>query len=274
MPTIYISGPCHSQRCRLPADARVAMKYLESALRIDPNYAAAHALLSWCHEWCFARGGLVEADKLAAIRHARAALVSSTDDATALAIAGFVTTMLSKDHAAGLTATERALQQNPSCATAMYLGSSHKRVRGSPGCGDRSGRAGVAAKRLPLPCLPGPLCARRSSDLVRAVCRREPCICSTGAAAQFQPASALLRCRGCAGDVRTTVRCQVFGQRWAADGRDLPLPDVFRVDGRRTRGQACRGLSTVGLAQVGDTRRRGDRPAKRTAPSRGRCRSS
>ena len=117
---------------QMPADARVAMKYLESALRIDPNYAAAHALLSWCHEWCFARGGLGEADKLAAIRHARAALVSSTDDATALAIAGFVTTMLSKDHAAGLTATERALQQNPSCATAMYLGSLTNAFAGRP----------------------------------------------------------------------------------------------------------------------------------------------
>lgn len=117
---------------QMPADARVAMQYLESALRIDPNYAAAHALLSWCHEWCFARGGFGEADKLAAIRHARAALVSSTDDATALAIAGFVTTMLSKDHAAGLTATERALQQNPSCATAMYLGSLTNAFAGRP----------------------------------------------------------------------------------------------------------------------------------------------
>lgn len=117
---------------QMPADAHVAMQYLESALRIDPNYAAAHALLSWCHEWCFARGGFSETDKLAAIRHARAALASSTDDATALATAGFVTTMLSKDHAAGLAAIERALQQNPSCATAMYLGSLTNAFAGRP----------------------------------------------------------------------------------------------------------------------------------------------
>lgn len=117
---------------QMPADARFAMEYLESALRIDPNYAAAHALLSWCHEWCFARAGFGPADKLAAIEHARAALVSSTDDATALAVAGFVTTMLSKDHAAGLTATERALRLNPSCATAMYLGSLTNAFAGRP----------------------------------------------------------------------------------------------------------------------------------------------
>ena len=151
---------------QMPADARVAMQYLESALRIDPDYAAAHALLSWCHEWCFARGGLGEADKLAAIQHARAALVSSTDDATALAIAGFVTTMLSKDHAAGLTATERALQQNPVLRHSDVSRIAHERVRGSSDCGDRSGRAGVTAKPLRLPCLPGPLCARRGSDSV------------------------------------------------------------------------------------------------------------
>jgi adenylate cyclase len=118
---LYLHALPHTAS-QMPADARVAMPYLERALCIDPDYAAAHALLAWCHEWCFARDGFAEADKLAAIQHARAALVSSTDDATALAIAGFVVTMLSKDHGAGLTATERALQLNPSCATAMYLG--------------------------------------------------------------------------------------------------------------------------------------------------------
>ena len=129
---LYLRAVPYTAASQMPADARVAIQFLESALRIDPNYAAAHALLSWCYEWCFARGGLVETDKLAAIRHARAALVSSTDDATALAIAGFVTTMLSKDHSAGLTATERALQQNPSCATAMYLGSLTNAFAGRP----------------------------------------------------------------------------------------------------------------------------------------------
>ena len=84
------------------------------------------------HSLCVPWDGLGETDKWAAIRHARAALVGSTDDATALAIAGFVTTMLSNDHVAGLTATERALQQNPSCATAMYLGSLTNAFAGRP----------------------------------------------------------------------------------------------------------------------------------------------
>ena len=62
----------------MPEGARIAMQYLQEALQIDPGYAAAHALIAWCHEWCFARAGFDEADKQAALRHARLAAVSST----------------------------------------------------------------------------------------------------------------------------------------------------------------------------------------------------
>ena len=40
----------------MPADARIAAGFLEDALRLDPNYAAAHAFIAWCHEICFMRG--------------------------------------------------------------------------------------------------------------------------------------------------------------------------------------------------------------------------
>jgi TolB-like protein len=113
-------------------DGQAAIWYLEEALRIEPSYAAAHALAAWCYEWCYSRGGFQEANKEAALRHARAALVGGTDDATALAIAGFVTTMLSQDHEAGLSAIERALTLNPSCATALYLGAVTNAFAGHP----------------------------------------------------------------------------------------------------------------------------------------------
>jgi TolB-like protein len=41
----------------MPADAKIAAGLLEHALRLDPSYAAAHALLAWCHEIFFARAG-------------------------------------------------------------------------------------------------------------------------------------------------------------------------------------------------------------------------
>ena len=34
----------------MPADAKVAMGFLEDALRLDPDYAAANAVAAWCHE--------------------------------------------------------------------------------------------------------------------------------------------------------------------------------------------------------------------------------
>ena len=105
----------------MPDDAAIAIKLLEEALTLDPDYVAAHALVAWCHERCFARSGFKEGDRAQGLSHARWVIGSSTDDATALAIAGFVTILLSRDHEAAMNAIDRALASNPSCATALYL---------------------------------------------------------------------------------------------------------------------------------------------------------
>ena len=106
----------------IPADARVAEGFLEDALKLDPNYAAAHALTALCHEICYVRGGREEADKIAGLRHARAAIASGTDDATALAVAAFALGILSKDYKTAVSVIERALSLNPSSAAAHYWG--------------------------------------------------------------------------------------------------------------------------------------------------------
>jgi adenylate cyclase len=115
----------------MPADAKVAMGFLEDALRLDPDYAAAHAVAAWCHEIGFMRGGFDEAEKTAGLRHARAAIASGTDDATALTIAGFVIGNLAHEHETALRAIERALFLNPSCATALYHGAYIHVARGN-----------------------------------------------------------------------------------------------------------------------------------------------
>jgi adenylate cyclase len=111
---------------QMPEDSAAAIPLLEEALRLDADYAAAHALLAWCHELRFARGGFDEADRKAALLHARATIASSADDATALAVAGFVMSLLAKygsgDHETALSAIDRALSINASSATALYLG--------------------------------------------------------------------------------------------------------------------------------------------------------
>ena len=68
--------------------------FLTYALKIDPNYIAARARVARCHEIFFGRDGFAEADKTAALRHAHVVTASDTDDATALAVAALVITLL------------------------------------------------------------------------------------------------------------------------------------------------------------------------------------
>ncbi len=121
---------------QMPQDARKALPLLDEALRLDPDYPAAHAHIAWCYELCFTRDGFDAADKSAALKHARATIASNTDDATALAVAGFVCVLLSKygseDHKAALAAIDRALSFNTSCAMALYLGAQAQALAGHP----------------------------------------------------------------------------------------------------------------------------------------------
>jgi adenylate cyclase len=105
-----------------PTAARTAAGFLKEALKLDPEYAPAHAHLAHCHEIFFTHAGLDEANRTIALQHARIVIASGTDDATALAIAAFVMTVLNKDHETALSAIARALSHNASCATALYFG--------------------------------------------------------------------------------------------------------------------------------------------------------
>ena len=131
----------------IPADARIAEGFLEDALKLDPNYAAAHALIGWCHEICYIRGGRDEADKAAGIRHARAAITSGTDDATALAVAAFALGILSKDYKTAVSVIERALSLNPSSAAAHYWGALIHASSGNRCC-DRARQPSAAAEPI------------------------------------------------------------------------------------------------------------------------------
>ena len=117
---------------QMPQDARRALPLLEQALKLDPDYIAAHALIAWCHELCFTRGGFEEANRSAALLHAGATLASDTDDGTALAVAGFVITLLTTEDGAALSTIERGISVNPSSATALYLGAQANGLAGSP----------------------------------------------------------------------------------------------------------------------------------------------
>ena len=102
--------------------AGIGARLLDDALTLDPNYAAAHAHLAWCHETLFVHAGHDEVHRTAGVRHARIAIASGTDDAAALALAAHTIAFLGKDHDAAIAAIGRALSLNASSATAHLWG--------------------------------------------------------------------------------------------------------------------------------------------------------
>jgi TolB-like protein/Tfp pilus assembly protein PilF len=99
--------------------AVTAIPLLRQALRIDPSYSRAHALLAWCHHFRFSRGGLDDEDRLAAVKHARAAIAGGADDAAALAVSGLVLWFDDADAEAARDLFDRALAISPSDVFAL-----------------------------------------------------------------------------------------------------------------------------------------------------------
>jgi adenylate cyclase len=97
-----------------------AIELLRQALRIDPSYAPAAGLLSWCHNQRRAgwRGTVSPADIAEAIGLARQALDTARDDPDTLWQAGFALSRLAGETARGLAALDRAVALNPSAAMA------------------------------------------------------------------------------------------------------------------------------------------------------------
>jgi len=106
----------------IPAEAKIAAAYLQDALRREPSYAAAQADLARCHEICFNFGDHDPTDRGAGLKLAETVLASGTDDAAALAIAGFVIWNLGLDYGQSVAAMEKALRYNPCCTNALLWG--------------------------------------------------------------------------------------------------------------------------------------------------------
>jgi adenylate cyclase len=104
---------------QMPKDVAMAIPLLEDAIKLEPNYGAAHAYLSWCLHARFARGGLRQEDRSAAIKHARIAIAHGNDDATALGTAAFIIALDEHDTATALKLFDRALDLSNSNELAL-----------------------------------------------------------------------------------------------------------------------------------------------------------
>ena len=103
----------------IPKDSEVAIPLLQDALKLQPDYAAAHAFLGRCFFHRYARAGLRTEDRIAAIQHARAAIAYGSDDATALAAAAHVIALIEHDAATALRLFDRALELSNSNVFAL-----------------------------------------------------------------------------------------------------------------------------------------------------------
>jgi adenylate cyclase len=106
----------------MPEDAGTALGFLEHAIKLEPDFASAHAIIAWCQEQRYLRGGLDEDAKATALHHARLAIAAGGDDATALAVAGLVIGFLEpRDYESALDAFDRSLALSNSSALALGL---------------------------------------------------------------------------------------------------------------------------------------------------------
>ncbi|HVT30786.1 MAG TPA: winged helix-turn-helix domain-containing protein [Lacipirellulaceae bacterium] len=103
----------------VPKESAKAIPLLEDALTLQPDYAAAHAFLSRCLHHRYARAGLHEEDRIAAIQHAHAAIAHGSDDATAISVAAYIIALDEHDTAAALKLFEVALELSSSNAFAL-----------------------------------------------------------------------------------------------------------------------------------------------------------
>jgi len=107
----------------MPEDADKALALLAKAIELEPDFAAAHATIAWCHEQRYLRGGMQEETRDAALRHARQAIAAGGDDAAALATAGFVIAVCGRDFETALTAFDRSFALSSSSALALGFSS-------------------------------------------------------------------------------------------------------------------------------------------------------
>ena len=107
----------------MPENAEMALRLLEKALRLEPDYAAVHGFIAWCHEQRYLRGGLQAKTRTAALRHAHSAIETGSDDAMALAMGGFVVGVLERNYETALEALDRSIALSPSSALAFGFSS-------------------------------------------------------------------------------------------------------------------------------------------------------
>jgi adenylate cyclase len=119
---LYLRALPHMYAMR-PEDNTEALRLLEQAMSLDPGFASALGYAAWCYEQRVARGWPTARDDDVdnGVKLARAAIGTGSDDANAIAAAGFSLLILGRDYDTGLAAVRRALDLNRNSAFVLTL---------------------------------------------------------------------------------------------------------------------------------------------------------
>ena len=111
-----------------------ALRLFYKAIKLDPNFAAAYGMASWCYAWRKINGWTTDrAHEIAeTARLARRAAELGPDDAVALSRAAHAIAFGAGDIDAGTTFVDRALLLNPNLAGAWYASGWIRVWRGEP----------------------------------------------------------------------------------------------------------------------------------------------
>jgi TolB-like protein/Flp pilus assembly protein TadD len=111
---LYLRALPHLYAMQATDNSR-ALEFLTQAIELDRGFAPALAFAAWCFEQRLTRGWntVCEDDRDNALKLARAALATGSDDANGIGIAGFVLLMIGREYEMGLSAIRRATESNP-----------------------------------------------------------------------------------------------------------------------------------------------------------------
>lgn len=115
-----------------PAGRDAGLALLNTAISLEPDYAEAHGVAAFCLQQRYLWGGRVPADREASLAHADAVAHARSDDATSLAFAAMALSALGGRHDVALVMVNRALERNPSSATAHTVSTIIKMLLGQP----------------------------------------------------------------------------------------------------------------------------------------------
>lgn len=109
-----------------------ALSLFCKAIELDPEFASAYGMASWCHFWRKVNGWMTDrqVEITEGRRLARLAIELGRDDAVALTRGGHALGHLAGDLDGGIALIDRALLLNPNLAPAWFLGGFLRAFRG------------------------------------------------------------------------------------------------------------------------------------------------